>query len=71
MKPLLMVLLPHLDEMRNIDVTINVLNAISELVLIGGGLDVVTITTKLIHVLINCLKDSTSLQRREVDLLYF
>lgn len=67
MKSLLMVLVPHLsnNEAKNIDVTINVLNAITELALIGG-LDVVKITSKLVPILITCLKDSSSLQRREV-----
>jgi FKBP12-rapamycin complex-associated protein len=64
-----MVLVPHLmnSETKNIDVTINVLNAISELALIGG-LDVVKITGKLVPILITCLKDSSSLQRREAAL---
>jgi FKBP12-rapamycin complex-associated protein len=63
-----MALIPHLkSEMKSIEVTINVLNAVSELALIGG-LDVVKITSHLIPFLLSCLKDSTSLQRREAAL---
>lgn len=68
MKPLLMVLMPHLySETKNIDVTISVLNSISELALIGG-LDIVKITNKLTPMLLNSIKDSTSLPRREAAL---
>ncbi|KAI6224301.1 Serine/threonine-protein kinase TOR [Aphelenchoides fujianensis] len=68
MNSLLMALQPHLKtEGKSVEVTVNVLNAISELALIGG-LDVVKVTGKMIPYLLSCLKDSTSLQRREAAL---
>ncbi|KAI6231501.1 Serine/threonine-protein kinase TOR [Aphelenchoides besseyi] len=68
MSSLLMSLEPHLkSEGKSVEVTVNVLNAISELALIGG-LDVVKVTGKMIPYLLSCLKDSTSLQRREAAL---
>lgn len=66
MNSFLMALVPHLrNDGKSSEVTVNVLNAISELALIGG-LDVVRATSTLVPFLINYLQDSTSLNRREV-----
>ncbi|CAD5206660.1 unnamed protein product [Bursaphelenchus okinawaensis] len=68
MNALLMALVPHLRvDGKSAEVTVNVLNAISELALIGG-LDVVRATPRLIPAFVSYLQDSTSLHRREAAL---
>ena len=68
MSSLFLALLPHLKrEGRSTEVTITVLNAISELALIGG-VEVVKTAGQLVPYLLDCLKDSTNLQRREAAL---
>lgn len=52
---------------KNVDVTVHVLNALSELSLIGG-LDIVRSINDLFPPLIAYLQDSTSLNRREAAL---
>lgn len=68
---LLLALIPHLQLERrgNVEVTIQVMNALSELSLIGG-LDLVRSVDKLFPPLIVFLQDSTSLNRREVNNYY-
>lgn len=67
MHSILKALIPHLQLERrgNIEVTIQVMNALSELSLIGG-LDLVCSVDKLFPSLIAFLQDSTSLNRRKV-----
>lgn len=67
MHSLLLALIPHLQTERrgNVEVTIQVMNALSELSVIGG-LDLVKSVNKLFPSLIFFLQDSTSLNRREV-----
>ncbi|CAD5209675.1 unnamed protein product [Bursaphelenchus xylophilus] len=68
MNSLLLALVPHLRvDGKSSEVTVNVLNAISELALIGG-LDIVRATNKLIPSFVSYLQDSTSLNRREAAL---
>ncbi|KAI1717889.1 FAT domain-containing protein [Ditylenchus destructor] len=66
--PLLIALIPlvRLDR-RNVDVTVYVLNALSELSLIGGP-EIVFALCNLFPSLVSCLQDSTSLRRREASL---
>jgi hypothetical protein len=66
MSSVLMALIPHLRTgQTNVGVTVNVLNALSELALVGG-LDIVRTIDKLFPPLISYLQDSTSVTRREV-----
>ena len=66
MHSVLIALIPHLKAHRsNIEVNVHVLNAISELSLIGG-LEIVSAVDKLFPPIIAFLQDSTSLNRREV-----
>lgn len=67
MNSFLLALLQHLNTSAKSEVTVSVLNAISELALIGG-LDIVSITHRLVPYLISYLQDSTSLTRREAAL---
>lgn len=67
MHSILIALIPHLKAHRsNIEVNVHVLNAISELSLIGG-LEIVSSVDKLFPPIIAFLQDSTSLNRREVN----
>ena len=71
MHSILLVLIPHLKIDRsmggssNVEVTVHVLNAVSELSLIGG-LEMVRSLDKFFPPIIAFLQDSTSLNRREV-----
>ncbi|KHJ89515.1 hypothetical protein OESDEN_10659 [Oesophagostomum dentatum] len=66
--PLLQALLPKLrNEMKHVDVTVHVLNAISELCLIGGA-EIVRNIDPLFQKLTQLINDSSSLQRREAAL---
>jgi hypothetical protein len=66
MHSVLMALIPHLKVNRsNVGVTVHVLNAVSELSLIGG-LEIVRAVNKLFPPVITFIQDSTSLNRREV-----
>uniref|UniRef100_A0A915E5G1 Serine/threonine-protein kinase TOR n=1 Tax=Ditylenchus dipsaci TaxID=166011 RepID=A0A915E5G1_9BILA len=68
MNSLLMALIPHLHlDRRNVDVTVHVLNALSELSLIGG-VEIARSVKELFPSLIAYLQDSTSLARREAAL---
>lgn len=66
MNSVLMSLIPHLRPgQKNVGVSVNVLNALSELSLVGG-LDIARNIDKLFPPLISYLQDSTSVTRREV-----
>lgn len=66
MGSLLDALKPHLrTDRKNIEVTVDVLHALSELSLIGG-LEISLIVPEIFKKLVFYLKDSTNLNRREV-----
>lgn len=65
MSSILMALIPHLKNGQNVGVVVNVLNALSELSLLGG-MEMVRTIDKLFPPLIMYLQDSTSVTRREV-----
>lgn len=66
MGSLLDALKPHLrTDRKNIEVTVEVLHALSELSLIGG-LEISLIVPEIFKKLVFYLKDSTNLNRREV-----
>jgi hypothetical protein len=66
MHSVLIALTPHLKIGRNnYEVTTQVLNALSELALIGG-LEIVQSTSEIFPPIITYLQDATSLNRREV-----
>lgn len=68
---LLDALKPHLRmDRRNIEVTVDVLHALSELSLIGG-LEIALIVNEIFPKLVFYLQDSTNLNRREVGKIFF